>query len=204
MYNAGKVEALANSKTETNAFSREPQQTKSRVIFFFSLFFFFCHFFPGTSGHAGRRTVLLPFPPSCFFFLFLFCFAAQRERCSPGHRHTRRHTEKATHTHSSCAKRGPRTCGETQRSRQNQANQISKKKEFFARQKKKRNDDSFLFSSFLSTLLLGLIETWAVASARLREMRRACPRGLLVVETPKRRKESRERGRRRESVCVCL
>lgn len=177
---------------------------QNRVLFSSSPFFFLLSLFSRDKWPHRSSYGAPSLPALVLLFLFLFCFAAQRERCSPGHRHTRRHTEKATHTHSSCAKRGPRTCGETQRSRQNQANQISKKKEFFARQKKKRNDDSFLFSSFLSTLLLGLIETWAVASARLREMRRACPRGLLVVETPKRRKESRERGRRRESVCVCL
>lgn len=77
---------------------------------------------------------------------------------------------------------------------------------------RKRNDDSFL-----STVLPGLIETWAVASAHRWKMRRACPRGLSGLKPRSAARIARTgkgkaagggwggRDRERcESVCVCL
>lgn len=101
MYNAGKVEALANSKTETNVFSWEPQQTKPRVIYFSPLFFFFSFVTFSRDKWPHRSSYGAPsLPALVLLFLFVLFRTAtpassrEGERRSPGHSHTRRHTEK--------------------------------------------------------------------------------------------------------------
>lgn len=118
MYNAGKVEALANSKTETNAFSREPQQTKSRVIFFSPLFFFYFVTFFFAGQVATQVVVRCSFPsrPRASFFFFLY----PRESDARRDTDTRADTLEKPLTRLAAVLRGdPRTCGETQRSRLN-------------------------------------------------------------------------------------